>query len=73
MSHSSTKTSHSYSINYLPAFEMKTFSILVLSTLLSGISGLVIPEEEVNYTLEGLELLNTTSTLDKRANYDVRE
>jgi hypothetical protein len=52
---------------------MKTFSALALSILLSGINGLVIRDNEVTYHVEGLEMLNSTPNLDKRANYEFKE
>jgi hypothetical protein len=58
---------------YLLTAKMKIFSTLTLSVLLSGINGLVIRDNEVTYHVEGLEMLNSTPNLDKRANYEFKE
>jgi hypothetical protein len=71
--HNSSEPLHSYSIDHTTAAAMKTFGALTLSILLGGINGLVIREDGINYTIEGLELLNTTSSVDKRANYEFKE
>jgi hypothetical protein len=52
---------------------MKTLSALALAFLISRINGLVIRDNEVAYHVEGLELLNSTPDLEKRANYEFKE